>query len=1242
MGRCRLTQKRRNPVAGTPDAQRAGARTILASVIVILIALAGAQGVALVYSSGAIAQPQPTGTAPSGPVIKLLNPHPGYDPVTVSPQEPADPPKISDKFDGVDNAYHIVAWTDQIPANSVVEATWTPNDENAITAGTLLPVPGSTDTWELFWEIPASVTEGGGVMRVDLFRQTGGGLDSIADDEVEADLFHEGTYPGGDEEPAEDTVELTWPAQDGQLGFYKGRGGAWRAIVDGVASGPFLTTVTTPGGSSTTLTGGTQRIWVFFTTSQPGEAPEFTQCATIRTDNVTRNADNTVPWRATCLLAGKTLPSEITALVAVAGERDQPSRSGTTGTAEQTQESADVHRIAGFEQDPRQMKIVWDPREPATQTASWPTGERRVANSDCLEIIAYARDQMDRPVIGANVDFHVQGPNDLVGFGDDAQDDTGSNGSSNEKPPEKGHNQEYGWDCDSPGNLWTDSPISTADRYGDHNIPAGGDDIKHMETTAGTGLSAGGPLPQPGGFRIDVFSPDPGFAEVIAWVDDEPLAAGEPLRPLDDDLIESGEPSSTLRTQWFPGPMRVELDPPSGGAAVGTCRRYTARVRAGTAAVPNINVDVHASGPDDQLDFCDPGDGSLRRAPEAGDHQQEDAAEGSHSGAPPQLQHTQGETSAEGNFVFGLISPTSGDTTITVWVDGEPDADNDIFNSGELTVTGSNTWASNAGEARVRFVNPSGYGGSGDNVSTQQDGDNNFHLVARVDAAEVIPGVEFLIAPGTGTSVGTFTKIGDASRVGESDTYEMMWSVPQTDGSYTLRAQIAGTERRDDRAITINRESRGTVPTPPPPTQDAPAFETADLAQPGVSSNAPFSQGETVMTGTASAGAEAVDFYYTKTGAAQVRDSAAWTLCGTVTFTGSSTQPRPFSGKCKLTGTDVAASVTGLAVVAADCDANLGCTASRVRESGDAHRVFGYDANPVVLIEPAEDAAPPGDCQRYEFSVEDQNGLPIASANIDVHLSGPNQNVAFCTVQGNTPRRAPDQGAHGLGGIDHGTHPEEGGTKHTEGEVNADGRMILGIVSNADGDSQLTAWADIADNDAQDGDEPIDTALMHWGDTGGRGGPVCTETGTADDDVLFGTKNDDVICGGGGDDVIRGLGGDDKLIGNGGKDILRGGKGNDVLQGGGANDRLRGDAGNDRLRGNKGNDVLVGGAGNDNMNGAGGKDVLKGNRGRDVLSGRSQNDRLNGGASNDRLNGGSGRDVCRGGPGRNTKRGCER
>jgi Ca2+-binding RTX toxin-like protein len=1142
---------------------RVAARLVLAfvaSVLVVLLALMGMSSGPNGATVLAQATESPTGSpsGPAGPQIQLLNPHPSYNP-KLSQTDPEDPPKISDKYDGHDRAYHIVAWTKQAPAGGTVEAYWQPSGGTERTIGLLSQVPGAGDTWEIFWDIPSDYSEGSGEVIVRLFKPASGGFEKIAEHKVTAQLQHEGSYADGDDEPAEETVELTWPAQNGEIGFHKPKGGFWRAVVDGVASGsePACTPV---GGCA--ATGGTLRVYVFFSTAAPGEDPKYQQCGFISTSARPVKQDGSIEWRQNCTLPGKTLPSEVTAMVALASETDTPARSGIL-----TQESADAHRVRPYVQDVRRMNVALA-GVPAGSSAAYPTGQRRTADSDCLEFDVTVTDHNDRPVQGANVDIHLQGPSDEVGFGDEG---SSSNGSSAEKAPDKDpHTKEDVWDCDSPGNRYSD-------QQGDHDVP-GGSDNKHIESTLGTGLDGPSGIAA-GQFRFHIYSPDPGRSTLTAWVDDAPLPTEDAAREADDDVKDSAEPSGSITAQWFSAPMTATISPRADSAVIGECNRYVLRARAGKAAVNNINVDIHASGPSNELDFCDPGDATARRAPDKpeGDtaHAPEDEGEATHAGAKPEdphIQHTEGETDSNGNFVFGITSPSIGATKIEAWVDGEAGQDDDVKNTGEVTSTASKNWAGGPQDAEVRFVNPSGYGGAGNNISSKRDADELYHLVARVDLPNVVEGVEFFLMNGE-----TLVRdLGDGTRLGSTDTWELFTVLP--DGKYTLRAQIINTNKREDRAVVVNN-----------------TLETVELSQPGNGAGAPFSEGETSVAGVASADAEGVQFYYTKTDARETRNAAQWISCGETELP-TADAPQSFEGKCALKGTDAALDVTGIAALAWICDSLTGCDLGRTYQTGDAHRVYGFEANPSVTIEPTQTSAAAGKCQRFELTVNDAVGNPIPDANVDVHLTGPEDAASFCELSDGSPRRAPTTGGHAASADDGeaAVHQNQGAdTLHTEGEADENGKFIFGVTSGKAGTSQIVGWADQNDNDEIDSDEKSQSGAVNWRSSGdGNGGDNgCTISGDGGNNVLRGTPGRDIICGFGGADRLIGRGDNDLLRGGRGRDILRGGRGADVMRGGGGPDRLRGGAGRDRLYGNAGNDFL---------NGQAGRDFCRGGRGRDI------------------------------------------
>ncbi|MDQ4125602.1 MAG: hypothetical protein M3134_08390 [Actinomycetota bacterium] len=1210
--------------------RRIAARMTLGFVAAILCLMLALAGTSLGLTGAFVAaQPSPSGSAsPPGPppvegtAIQLLNPSGAYrpvaqqqepprpDPSTGNPTGTIDPPKISDKFDGRDTAYHVVAVVNDPPPTALVELYY--QDERAgqseITIGEMTPVAGSPDTYEYFWQVPNSIAAYFGTLKVRMYEETPTGFEEVGADEEYVRLQHrEGHFIDEPRIAEAETVEMTWPSMNGPLGFYKpaGTGTVWRTVVEGLAS-PNLDDPTQ--GDTDTPSTGADQVRVFYSTTPPGAEPKFTLCAS--TGSSTGGPGGAETWAATCALAAEDRPSQVTALAAVAMQN----QARQNNAARYSQESADVHRVQPYLQRVEEMTI-----DLATSTES-DSGRRRhttqgASNSTCMAYRVTVKDALDRPVQGANVDVHLKGPGDAVQFGREFSQSVQQ--TSGFQKPQKGHSAEVGRDCDTNGNY--------ADlQQGDHNVP-GADDIKHLESApTGTGLS-GGRGTTFGQWQFHVWSSLVGDTAITAWVDDEPVTTDTEKREADDDLLDVAEASDTNFVQWLPSAVTVTLDPVGVTAAAGVCQKYIVRARAGTRPVRGANVDVHATGPTDDLDFCDPGDASPRRAPTGGTgHNAEDAGEAAHAGAPPVAQHTEGVSNDEGNFIIGVTSPVSGDTTLTAWYDsGEDGFDNDVLDSGEASGSATTNWVTSTGDAVISFVNPSPYGGStatagdGTRVARTQDADSAFHIVSRVASISPVDGVEFFVRTGSNPLV----KLGDGTRVGETDTYELYWPVGVSDNAHTLVARITNTTITAEQAITVNNNPAPPPPSPPDP-QDVP-YETAEITSPLNGQVALFTNRRVTVRGVASAGAEGVDLYYTKASSLTTPDGSAWTSCGFAPL-GAGSAPKEFTGDCVLQGSDQPGLVTGIAAITYDC-VQSGCNAAPgavpgggrnpgQEDSGDAHRVFGVEARPLLAMEPAETAATVGPCVKFVVSLTDQTRQPIPGQNLDVHMTGPGNSGNFCAPEDGTgtSRRAPDQGDHTADGdeTDEAYHEVGGGrVQHTEGDTTGNGRLVFGIESETAGDTQLTLWLDSNDNDVFDEGETSDISVMHWEDD-----TACDITGTDGPDVLEGSDASETICGFGGDDVIRGGGGDDDIAGGAG------------------NDSLRGNAGSDRVRGGAGNDKVFGGGGDDDV--AGGAD-------NDTVKGHAANDRLRGNRGNDTLAGGSGRDNCGGGAGRDRLRTCE-
>jgi hypothetical protein len=1102
---------------------RRAPRAATAAVVALLLAVAGA--LVAPQAAGQTPSPSPSGSpsaSPSGPAdgeltVLLLNPSPGY----------GAPPNVSDRFDGVDTHYTIVARTQGNGAPALLEASITPQNSDGTFANELLigeldrVAPGS-DVWELDWDIPSSVPEGTALLTVRAYVETSSGFVETGSDATEVSVFY--SDPTQAPVGAYETVDLAWPEQAGALGFYKPRVGAWRTVIDGTTS---------PGANF---------VQLYFSVTPPGAAPAFVPCGS--TPTVTRTGHNSFSGR--CTLDALTLPSQVTAVAAVADFRENSS-------GVRFPQAADVRSVAAYTVSPDDMSV-----------RITPVARRVLAPASlCQLFTVIVTDEHDRLILGANVDVHAAGPTDeliLAGSG---------------LIPPSPHTTEQTAPCPSEIPV----PVPTTPRpQGDHNVP-GGIDAKHMETNQGTGLDT--PTQQSGQTSFLVASERPGMTELVAWVDDEEIARETDQRPADNDRLDEGEPRAQARMQWLASAPALSLDPLGGTAPAGSCFPYVVKARSGTAAIPAVNVDVHATGPDAELDFCDPPGATPREAPTGGagttSHEPEDTPEAHHfSSTGPPAQHTEGVTDAAGNFVVGLTSPAAGDSTVVAWIDGEPGADDDVQGGTEASASGTISWVTSTSEADLSFVNPSQYGGTtgGAGTGTQvPDRGGTTDVLVRVDMAGSVPGVDVLLS----TDGRSFSTLGTARRVGSTDLYALEWPVELADGSYTLRARIEGTSIVEDLPVTVGAGDR--LPMVPNP-----AFETLQLQEPDVAEGAPFTRRATTVSGRASAGAEGVDVYYTKVPAKDTPRLADWIFCGYAGLDGTGTQRQSFSTECTLAGSDQAAQVTGIAAITFDCTVD-GCDANPApeppadgapalreqgqKDTGQAVRVFGYEANPLLGIEPAETAAPTGDCTRLEVVLRDQTGQPIGEENVDLHLDAASPSAHFCRPADAGALRAPDAGGHAAP-VGHEAPHEGGSALHSEGDTLPNGKLVFGVTSADAGDVQVTAWLDRADDDVQDEGDPADTTVVHWLASAG-----CSIVGGEGPDVLRGTAGDDVFCGLEGNDVIKGRGGadtvfagegSDRILGGPGRDTLRGARGRDVLDGGPGRDSCRGGPGRDRLR----------------------------------------------------------------------------
>jgi hypothetical protein len=884
---------------------------------------------------------------------------------------------------------------------------------------------------------------------------------------------------------AAETVSIVSPGPEGSLGFFRPSVGAWRTVVSGF-TGAGATAVRT--FYSTSDLASTETRWIPCGSSLAGET--------------LRAATGGLRFDTTCTILATDVPSAITAVTAMAFKRGV-----TTASGAEAPQGSDASIIKPYLQDPEKMQIAFS------------TSYRRtLVGGSCATVTATVTDQLGQPVQGANVDLEARGPSDATRIAADMHTAPDRGGFHTEQVPP----------CPNP--LATiQAATQPPAKEGVRRLP-GQADIKHIETKAGTGLTILVDLP--GQVSFNVLSPLKGFTDLTAWIDDEDLAAETDQRPLDSDTLDPGEPFSKATAQWLEATPTISFDSAGATGGTGGCIPYTLKSRSANAPVPGANLDITATSKE-KIRFCDPGGGNpVRSVEDNGD-----------------VRHIEGEADDLGNFVFGIASETSGNATMSAWIDGEKGEDDDKFGGTEPAASASATFLK-AGEPVVSIISPSDYGpsspggGSGLTVSNTRDADTAFRFVTRVDGMAP-QGVELSLSPDQGK---TFNSIGVAKAIPGTDTFELEWEQGTMAGAFVLRAAVVGQpDAFVDQPISISGGQ-----------------ETVSLAAPKEGSQVGFDRGATQVRGVASAGAEGIDLYYSKTAAKDTPKKSDWVFCGYADLGGTTSAQQPFEASCRLQAPDQPSQVTGIAAIAFDCamQSGNGCDANPKppplapgvnsmrsfggKESGDAVRVYGYESHPVIAFDPYESMPTTNSCELVELVLRDQTGQPIAHQNVDIQIS----KDAICPVEGGSEiQRSSAEST-----------PSEG--TRVEGVTGPRGALIVGLVSGEEVDIQLLGWLDRSDDDLQTSDEPSTTAIVHF-----RRPVICTINGTNKDDVLVGTAGDDKICGGAGDDEIRGGAGNDILIGGGGRDGLFGEEGDDELTGGVGRDELDGGSGVNACRG---------------------------------------------------------------------------
>ena len=484
--------------------------------------------------------------AQAQPQIRLWNPTDFSDGEQTTPLVVSDAKTGSDEEDSViEDTYRLMATSQNTPAQALVEYELASGDLITTTLGEATRV--GADGWEFNWDLDAPLEVADGEYTIRAILYSGSGVTASEVDRDEMDVFvRNGTIAGPTESPAADISSI---ANGDQVGFY---------------TNPIT------GSTHTVFTveysAGTTYLQVFYTTSDPGDTPEWKSCG----GPTAVGTENSAPAGQRMYRCGL--------------EKADQGGLGVTGLGVVANESpADPVRPAGGEYDPNfnagsdAIRIQPYEQDATTLNIDQATVRADGDPNDCSpRIFVTALDQLGKPIAGIDIDVHARGPSDQLKFEVSGFLTTAASGV---KAPDKAHPAtEYGWAC---GDLFGQDFATT--EQGDHNLP-GVPDVKHIESSAGTS--------DVGRFGIGMRSDRDGTTQVTFWVDEDT-----------DDIFCSQEPSVAASIGWnLPAPAPAGETP-----ATSTCPIPEPPPPGGTATPspsntgPTNECTVEGTSGDDQL-----------------------------------------------------------------------------------------------------------------------------------------------------------------------------------------------------------------------------------------------------------------------------------------------------------------------------------------------------------------------------------------------------------------------------------------------------------------------------------------------------------------------------------------------------------------------------------------------------------------------------------------------------------------
>lgn len=528
-----------------------------------------------------------------------------------------------------------------------------------------------------------------------------------------------------------------------------------------------------------------------------------------------------------------------------------------------------------------------------------------------------------------------------------------------------------------------------------------------------------------------------------------------------DNLFDAGEPFDDVSVTVAGAAYSVDLRPDADSAAVGTCNAFTVSTadeqgapNPGRAVVVDISQPIEDSAAQPNVYFCDP-NGSAASAPTTGQSPSYDPNTGATASTTRRLIVTTGTNGAA--VTFGVGTTQRGTMSVVAFVDSNS---NGVRDASEPSDTSIKTWtAGRADSVETVDAEPeTGTGFQGQPVSitvrlTNAAGDTVPNVAPKMKITGANPQQ---VNCGTSNNDGVATCTYTPANAG-TDTIVVF--VEQSDST---TSGPDPTEPQDEVVRTIATGPAGNLVVDLVCTGTQANTSTSACVNPVEDSSDVFTATVTAPDGTDPDSARdpvsgvIVDFTISATGVNTTDDDAFLSpLSGSTGANGTTTTTLTNPGPVNSDSVTVTATIRGQLDTDPITPGTQGPSSDSATKQWQSHRPASLVLTPDVLT------AQTNGTVTFTATVRDQFGDLVSGQNVDF--------VVENTPDGSDTDRTANNNA--VSGLDR-TTDENGQATFTFTDVGS---------RTTEGNNQVRAWADIVENDIDDGSsEPDDTATAKF------------------------------------------------------------------------------------------------------------------------------------------------------------------